>query len=121
MPFHTAAGRFAGIALVWQKINEDMQFQYITVISADEPTGLSAKPLELDPRPLSELEARLEFVDEKLESLGWERVALDRWYTLLHRDLDAADDEVVRMDASDAADCRRTCLCNSGLGSPFDT
>jgi V/A-type H+-transporting ATPase subunit I len=85
--------------LVWQKINEDIQYQYITIISADEPTGLPAKPLELDPRPLSELLARLEFVDEKLESLGWERVALDRWSHLLHRDLDAADDEVVRMDA----------------------
>jgi V/A-type H+-transporting ATPase subunit I len=85
--------------LVWQKINEDIQFQYVTVISADEPKGLPAKPLELDPRPLSELLERLEFVDEKLEALGWERVALDRWSDLLHRDLDAADDEVVRMDA----------------------
>ena len=85
--------------LVWQKVNEDLQFQYIAVISAEEPTGLPARPVELDPRPLSELLARLEFVDERLESLGWERVALDRWSNLLNRDLDAADDEVVRMDA----------------------
>ncbi len=85
--------------LVWQKIHEDMQFHYIAVISAEEPTGLPTKPVELDPRPLSELLDRLEFVDEMLESLSWERVALDRWHDLLNRDLDAADDEVVRMDA----------------------
>src|SRR5690606_30668016 len=85
--------------LVWQKVNEDLQFQYIAVVSDQEPTGLPAKPVELDPRPLSELLARLEFVDEQLESLGWERVALDRWCDLLNRDLDAADDEALRLDA----------------------
>lgn len=85
--------------LVWHRINEDSQFVYLVFISVDEPTGLPAKPVELDPRPLTELQARLEFVDERLELLNWERVALDRWYNLLNRDLDAADDEVVRMDA----------------------
>lgn len=85
--------------LVWQKISEDLQFQYMAVISAQEPTGLPGKPVELDPRPLSELEARFEFVDERLESLGWERVALNRWCNLLNRDLDAADDAMLRMDA----------------------
>jgi len=84
---------------VWQKISEDMQYQYIAVISPDEPAELPAKPVELDPRPLSELQRRLEFVNEALESLKYERDALTRWSTLLNRDLDAADDEVVRMDA----------------------
>jgi V/A-type H+/Na+-transporting ATPase subunit I len=84
---------------VWQKINEDLQFQYIVVISDDEPVGLPTKPLELDPRPLSELQARLRWVDEQLEALWWERVSLDRWCNLLNRDLDVADDEAARMDA----------------------
>jgi V/A-type H+-transporting ATPase subunit I len=96
---HRRLDRLLESQRVWQKINEDMQFQYVAVISADEPTELPAKPVELDPRPLSELLSRLEFVDEKLALLSWERVTLTRWYDLLTRDLDQADDEAARMEA----------------------
>ncbi|WP_442508612.1 V-type ATP synthase subunit I [Novipirellula sp. SH528] len=84
---------------LWQKISEDVQFQYVAVISDHEPIELPAKPVELDPRPLSELQSRLEFVDEKLALLNWERVTLTRWNNLLKRDLDQADDEAARMEA----------------------
>lgn len=85
--------------LAWQTVAEDLQFAYVVVVSAEEPSGVPGTRVELDPRPLSELQARLEQVDGELDSLHWQRVALTGWSRLLSRDLDEADDEVERMEA----------------------
>ena len=84
---------------VWTMVNEDRQFLYVVVICRNEPESMPVKPLTLDPRPLSYLKRRLEEVDEELETLHWQRVALTRWTTLLQRDLNSADDELARRAA----------------------
>ena len=85
--------------LTWRIVAEDNEYVYVVVINPDQPQGMPAAPLELDRRPLSELAARLESVDEELEQLHWMRVALTRWSRLLAEEVDQADDEVARMDA----------------------
>jgi V/A-type H+-transporting ATPase subunit I len=85
--------------LAWKQIASDNQFLYVTVVSKDEPVGVPGTPVELDRRPLSELQARLEQVDETLESLQQQRFVLTRFTHLLARDLDEADDATERMEA----------------------
>jgi V/A-type H+/Na+-transporting ATPase subunit I len=85
--------------LVWKAVAEDHQFVYVVVVGAEEPVGVPGHRVDLDQRPLSQLKARLEAVDEELESLHWQQVALTRWTRLLSRDLDVAEDEVARMEA----------------------
>ena len=101
--FHVIRARQIGAleatGLAWQKVAEDLQFVYVVVVSAEEPAGVPGQRVNLGPRPLSQLKARLEQVDAELESLHWQRVALTGWNTLLARDLDEADDEVARMEA----------------------
>jgi V/A-type H+-transporting ATPase subunit I len=82
--------------LTWQVVGRDSQFEYVVVLSEQEPEGVPGPPAELDRRPLSQLEARLEEVEEKLEELHWQRVGLTRWCSLLTEDLDAADDRKAR-------------------------
>ncbi len=83
----------------WQIVNEDRQFLYVVVVSRDEPDLSPLRPLVLDRRPLSDVQHRLAEVDEELETLHWQRVALTRWTSLLQRDLNAADDELARREA----------------------
>jgi V/A-type H+-transporting ATPase subunit I len=52
--------------------------------------------VDLDPRTLAELKARLTEIDENLDDLDWERVELTRWIDLLQRNLDEADDAAAR-------------------------
>ncbi|MHC4401477.1 MAG: V-type ATP synthase subunit I, partial [Planctomycetota bacterium] len=93
---HRDLGELGDLDLKWQVVAKDTQFEYVVVIHPGEPAELPLAPAQLDRRPLSELEARLEEVEEELEDLGWERVAMTRWCTLLSRDLDEADDRAAR-------------------------
>lgn len=85
--------------LTWQVVSRDSQFEYVVVLSEEEPEGVPGAPAELDRRPLSQLETRLEEVEEELEELHWQRVGLTRWCALLTEDLDAADDRKARQVA----------------------
>ena len=89
--------------LSWRVVAEDNQYAYVVVIDADQPQDMPTAPLDLDRRPLSELTACLESVEEELDELHWKRIALTRWSRLLAEELEAADDEFVRMEA-----CHRT-------------
>ncbi len=89
----------ANLDLAWQAVNEDHQFVYAVVVSPEEPQRVPGTRVELDRRPLAELKARLEQVDEDLETLHWLRVKLTRCSSLMSRDLDEAEDEVARMEA----------------------
>ncbi len=93
------AGILANEKHAWQLVNSDRQNEYVVVVSSEEPESFPGNLVTLDRRPLSELEQRLEQVDEELESLHWQRVALTRWLTLLQRDLNEADDALAREDA----------------------
>jgi V/A-type H+-transporting ATPase subunit I len=85
--------------LTWKVVSVDNQYVYVVVISPDQPEGMPAAPVELDPHPLSELKARLEQVEIELDELHWRRVALTRWSAFLAQDLDEADDESARLEA----------------------
>lgn len=84
--------------LVWQVVNQDRQFVYVLVLSADEP-DLPFSRISLERRPLSVLKRRLANVNEELEQLHWQRVAMTRWLDLMQADLDSADDELSRREA----------------------
>ncbi len=97
---HRQLAELSETDLTWQVVAKDSQFEYVAVVHPERPEGLPAAPVQLEPRPLSELEVRLEEVEEELEDLHWQRVSLTRWCTLLARDLDEADDRTARQAAS---------------------
>lgn len=86
------------LTAAWQLINEDRQFCYVVVISPQEPE-MPLSSLTLDARPLSDLRRHQKDVEEQLDRLQWERVALTRYLNLLQRDLNLADDKIARAEA----------------------
>lgn len=87
-----------GLQVPWQIVHQDRQFFYVTVVSQQEPE-MPVPRLSLDRRPLSELRTRVVAVNERIEKLHWERVALTRDLALLQRDLNSADDQIARAEA----------------------
>ncbi|MGF1581807.1 MAG: V-type ATP synthase subunit I [Gemmataceae bacterium] len=85
--------------LIWSLVRQDAKSAYVVVVSAEEPE-VRFKPLELDPRSLSDLQEQLEQVEEELDDLHWKRVTLTRWHKLLRNDLDKADDRAARLAAA---------------------
>lgn len=81
---------------VWHLAATDNHFAYVVVLSETQPVGIPGNQVELDPRPLSGLERRLETVENELEDLHWRRVSLTRWRVLFARTLDEADDRTAR-------------------------
>ncbi|MBX3435676.1 MAG: V-type ATP synthase subunit I [Pirellulales bacterium] len=90
------ADRVRQSAVPCQIVAVDPTALYCVVVAAEEPTPRPGERVELDRRPLSELAARREEIDDALEDLHWERVALTRWIPRLKRSLDAADDAAAR-------------------------
>ena len=85
--------------LPWSEVNRDHQNAYIVVFCDVEPHAMPGKQAELDPRPLSELQSRLEAVEELLDQLHHQRIGSTRWCDLLTQTLDAADDAAARESA----------------------
>ena len=104
---------------VWQQIHEDRQFVYVVVVSREEPDFPVAR-VSLDPRPLSALLRRREEIDEELETLHWQRVALTRGTNLIQHDLNEADDALARAAALLADGPGPTPLRPPGLGAAPD-
>ena len=91
-----AVDQLESIECAWTIADRDHQFAYVAMVSADEPCDVPGSLVELDRRPLSELEQRLDAVEELLEDVFYERVQLTRWRDCLEFDLDKADDEANR-------------------------
>ena len=83
----------------WHEISRDHQTAHVLILDRQEPKDLPGKFCQLDPRPLSEIRARLEDVEEELEELHHRRVGLTRWCDLLGDALDDADDAAAREQA----------------------
>ncbi len=79
-----------------KEVAHDHQNVYVVVLSCDEPQDVPGTRIELDPRPLSALQARLEEVDEQLEELQHQRAGLTRWCDLLAVGLAEVDDAAER-------------------------
>ena len=86
--------------VTWHVAGRDNQSAYIVVLSVEMPTGMPAQPVELDQRPLSQLQKRIESIEEEFEELHWQRVMMTRWRRLLQNDLDAADDKAAQAAAA---------------------
>ncbi len=86
--------------LISQVVARDNRFAYLVVIAGEEPVDLAAERVEPDPRPWSQLQRRLEEVEEELDDLHWQRVTLTRWQQMLRDDLDAADDQAAKLVAA---------------------
>ncbi len=97
---HRDLPRLEETDLTWRAVGRDAEFLYVMILAKDEPTDVPATRVELDPRSLSELSARLEDVEEELEELHWQRVSLTRWCTRLADDLAKADDGAARRVAA---------------------
>lgn len=80
-------------------VHADAQFAYWLIIAAELPAGMPCEPEGLDPRPLAELEARLEEIGDQRERLQVRRIALTRWLDRLRRELAAMEDETARLVA----------------------
>jgi len=81
--------------LVWEAVERDDRFDYVVVIQPDRPQNMPVPPVELDPRPLSELTDRLQEMELELERLHARRIELTRWCLLFTQAMAKADDEAV--------------------------
>lgn len=81
-----------GVDLPWTVVNRDARFDYVVVLSHDEPPAdlLPVPRTHTGALPITELKAQLEEAEIELEGLQAERVAMTRYLTLLRRDLSKA-------------------------------
>src|SRR5262245_28941220 len=90
----------SAVALPWRVVARDHRFAYVVVMASDQPTGLPVPPVEIEPRPLSQLRQRLEQVERELEALDYRRIGLTLYTDVLRETLDAADDRAARQQAA---------------------
>jgi len=80
--------------LVWEIAAKDDRLEYIVILSKDQPQLNGVKdlaPVELDPRPLSELQLRVEEVDAEADHLQHRRAELTKWRDLMAKAMAEAD------------------------------
>lgn len=77
---------------IWEVVKKDERFDYVAVVSKEEPQGMPAPRTHSGSVPLPELEQRLEEVELELEDLQAERVSLTRWCGLFARNMDRFED-----------------------------
>lgn len=97
---HREAKDLPASELVYEVVATDIEYAYVVVVAAQQPDDMIGTPVELDQRPLSELQQQLVSVEDELEEHYWERVALTRWCHFLAEDLAEADDEESRQAAA---------------------
>ncbi len=98
---HSQMRALGGSEFSWQIVSSSSRFNHVVVISREQPVGIPGRQVVLDPRSRSELQKRLEEVDQTLERLELERISLTRWLSRLIDDLQAADDDRRLHEAAD--------------------
>ncbi len=78
-------------------ISVDAQHEYWAIIAEQLPVGMPSQPETLDSRSLSELELRVEAINEQREQLQLQRIALTRWLDRLRQESVAMQDETARL------------------------
>ncbi len=90
---HRDTERLAETEYAWQIISSNSQFDFVAVVSAEQPQGIVGRLITLDPRSQHELKTRLETIEGLIERLDLERIGLTRWTARLTADVHAAEDE----------------------------
>ena len=85
--------------LVWQQVYKDSRFDYIVVISKEEPEGMPLERVRTGNRTLLQLEERLEEVEVALEDLYGERIGMTRWCTLFAQNIQRLEDHAAVLAA----------------------
>lgn len=86
--------------LRWEIVRSDERFDYVVVVSEDEPEGMPVERVHTGAKSRRELLERLEVVEEDLEDVEAERNGLTRWCTLLGRAIDGLEDRSARAQAA---------------------
>ncbi len=90
----------ANLTLPWREISRDYQSMRILVLSVEQPQEVPGRLVQLDRRPLSQLRARVEDINDELEETHHRRVGLTRWSGQLTSALDEADDANAQCQAA---------------------
>ncbi len=77
--------------LQWAVVRRDERFNYVVVVSQDEPEGMPVPRTLMGNKSLSELEQRLTELDNKIDDLDSARFSLTRWCTLFTRKLSSLE------------------------------
>ena len=93
---HNEMTKVEATNLVWEVVGRDERFNYVAVVSAEEPDGMPVARTHTGGKPLSQLEHRLEEVEMELEDLQGERAKLTRWCSLFARGLTRLEDQEER-------------------------
>jgi V/A-type H+-transporting ATPase subunit I len=89
---HHLMNRVEASALNWAAVHKDERFDYVVVISEEEPEGMPVARTMTGNRPLSELERRLVDLENEIEDLEAERFSLTRWCDLYTSSLNELED-----------------------------
>lgn len=87
------AGRLSSLEDPWQVVGQSEGKDQVVVVSPEEPRGVPGQLVELDPRPLSELEDRIAKVDLELEEVQLARARATRFIPRIEQRLAEADDQ----------------------------
>jgi V/A-type H+-transporting ATPase subunit I len=85
--------------IIREVVSRDNRFNYVVVVSENEPEEMPVPRVRTGNKSLSELEDRLEEVEIELEDLRAERAGLTRWCTLFAQSIDRLEDQAVVHDA----------------------
>lgn len=88
----TESQRLSSLEQAWQIVGGAEGRDHVVVLSEDEPRGVIGQLVELDPRPLSELEERIAQVEAELEEIQLSRARATRFVPRIAQRLDEADD-----------------------------
>jgi len=85
--------------LIWEVVFRDNRFNYVVVISENQPTGMPVERVRTGSKSLSQLADRLEEVEIELEDLQAERNSLTRWCKLFASSINRLEDQAAVKEA----------------------
>ena len=86
--------------LLWTVVKRDDRFDYVVVVSEDEPQGMPVARTHTGSKSLSELQHRLEEVELELEDLQAERASLTRWCDIFAQNIGRLEDRASLLEAT---------------------
>ncbi|MCP4396940.1 MAG: hypothetical protein GY801_06530 [bacterium] len=86
--------------LIWEVVKHDNRFNYVVVISQQEPEGMPVPRARTGDVPLSKLERQLEDAETDLEDLQAWRESLTKWCRLYAQSLHRLEDIASREEAA---------------------